>query len=89
MNLPRFTTRNILFATTWVCIWFIALANYQQFKDNAAIAAPLEILVFACPFLAIASVSRTIKGFFIGVLIAVAGVLAVILFANLVSRFLA
>jgi hypothetical protein len=82
MNFPRFSIRNLLAATFWLCIWGVVLVNYQWLIDYRSlwmliVTLPLWLYIFAGPFVVIGSLAgNTFKGFKIGMCLAVA-VLAV------------
>lgn len=57
--MPRFTIRNLLLATAWLCLWLaVATLAYSQLgpsrRLHAVLTIPLGVFLFICPSLFIA-----------------------------------
>lgn len=90
--MARFSIRNLLAATFWLCIWGTSLVNYQWLIDYPSlwmliVTLPLWLFIFAGPFVVIGALfGNTFKGFKIGMWVAVILLILGMVLAGMLRR---
>ena len=73
--MPRFTIRNLLTATFWLCLWFVALRNFPtQPRSGLGVAVSIAswFYIIAGPFTVLGALAgETVRGFAFGAAVAV------------------